>query len=114
VAGVLGGNVLGTEPGMAIQLGPIVFVIIVVGGLGSLGGALIASLLIGILNNMAISYDFSFYPFFALLGVEREADGVLADLVNLTTGGIAPLVPYLLLVLMLIFRPRGLFGTRDV
>ena len=49
-----------------------------------------------------------------MLGVEREADGVLADLVNLTTGGIAPLVPYLLLVLMLIFRPRGLFGTRDV
>jgi len=114
VAGVLSGNVLGTEPGMAIQLGPIVFVVIVVGGLGSLGGALVASLLIGILNNMAISYDFSLYPIFLALGVEREAEGVLADLVNLTTGGIAPLVPYLLLVLMLIFRPRGLFGTRDV
>ena len=114
VAGGIGGNVLGTEPGMAIQLGPIVFVVIVVGGLGSLGGALIASLLIGILNNMAIAYDFSFYPIFAALGVEREAEGVLGDLVGLTTGGIAPLMPYLLLVLMLIFRPRGLFGTRDV
>ena len=114
VAGVLSGNVLGTEPGMAIQLGPIVFVVIVVGGLGSLGGALIASLLIGILNNLAISYDFSFYPIFAALGIERDVDGVLADLVNLTTAGIAPLVPYLLLVLMLIFRPRGLLGTRDV
>ena len=114
VAGVIGGNVLGTEPGMAIQLGPIVFVVIVVGGLGSLGGALIASLLIGILNNMAIAYDFSFYPIFEALGVEREAEGVLGDLVGLTTGGIAPLMPYLLLVLMLIFRPRGLFGTRDV
>ena len=114
VAGVLGGNVLGTEPGMAIQLGPIVFVVIVVGGLGSLGGALIASLLIGILNNLAISYDFSLYPIFRALGVERDVEGILADLVNLTTGGIAPLVPYLLLVLMLIFRPRGLLGTRDV
>ncbi len=114
VAGVIGGNVLGTEPGMAIQLGPIVFVVIVVGGLGSLGGALIASLLIGILNNLAISYDFSFYPIFEALGVERDVDGILADLVNLTTAGIAPLVPYLLLVLMLIFRPRGLLGTRDV
>jgi len=114
VAGVIGGNVLGTEPGMAIQLGPIVFVVIVVGGLGSLGGALIASLLIGILNNMAIAYDFSFYPIFTALGVEREAEGVLGDLVGLTTGAIAPLMPYLLLVLMLIFRPRGLFGTRDV
>lgn len=114
VAGVIGGNVLGTEPGMAIQLGPIVFVVIVVGGLGSLGGALIASLLIGILNNLAISYDFSFYPIFAFFGVERDVEGILADLVNLTTAGIAPLVPYLLLVLMLIFRPRGLLGTRDV
>ncbi|MEE8171674.1 MAG: branched-chain amino acid ABC transporter permease, partial [Alphaproteobacteria bacterium] len=114
VAGVIGGNMLGTDPGMAIQLGPIVFVVIVVGGLGSLGGALIASLLIGILNNMAITYDFSFYPIFAALGVEREAEGILADLVSLTTGAIAPLVPYLLLVLMLIFRPRGLLGTRDV
>ena len=114
VAGVIGGNVLGTEPGMAIQLGPIVFVVIVVGGLGSLGGALIASLLIGILNNLAISYDFSLYPIFAALGVEQDVEGILADLVNLTTAGIAPLVPYLLLVLMLIFRPRGLFGTRDV
>jgi len=114
VAGVISGNVLGTEPGMAIQLGPIVFVVIVVGGLGSLGGALIASLLIGILNNLAISYDFSFYPIFAALGVERDVEGILADLVNLTTAGIAPLVPYLLLVLMLIFRPRGLLGTRDV
>ena len=114
VAGVISGNVLGTEPGMAIQLGPIVFVVIVVGGLGSLGGALIASLLIGILNNLAISYDFSFYPIFAALGIERDVDGVLADLVNLTTAGIAPLVPYLLLVLILIFRPRGLLGTRDV
>ncbi len=113
VAGVIGGNVLGTEPGMAIQLGPIVFVVIVVGGLGSLGGALIASLFIGILNNMAISYDFSLYPIFDFLGVERDVEGILADLVNLTTGAIAPLLPYLLLVLMLIFRPRGLLGTRD-
>ena len=114
VAGVIGGNVLGTEPGMAIQLGPIVFVVIVVGGLGSLGGALIASLLIGVLNNLAISYDLSLYPIFSAFGIERDVEGILSDLVNLTTGGIAPLVPYLLLVLMLIFRPRGLFGMRDV
>ena len=52
LAGVLGGNVLGTDPGMAIQLGPIIFVVIVIGGLGSLGGALIAALFIGLLNNL--------------------------------------------------------------
>ncbi|MFQ5827763.1 MAG: branched-chain amino acid ABC transporter permease [Candidatus Methylomirabilia bacterium] len=114
VAGVIGGNVLGTEPAMAIQLGPIVFVVIVIGGLGSLAGALIASLFIGIVDNLAISYDISFFPMFAVLGYEREVQGVMQDIVNLTTGGIAPVLPYLLLVLVLIVRPRGLFGTRDV
>ena len=113
VAGVLGGNMLGTEPAMAAQLGPIIFVVIVIGGLGSLGGAVIASLAIGILTNVAISYDISFKPFFIALGVSPEAVGVGQDLIAMTSGSIAPILPYLLLVLMLIFRPRGLFGTRD-
>ena len=114
IAGVIGGNVLGTEPSMAITLGPIVFVVIVIGGLGSLWGALLAALFIGIVDNLAISYDLKLYPIFALFGVEREVEGIMSDLVNLTTGGISPVLPYLMLVLMLIFRPRGLFGTRDV
>ena len=38
----------------------------------------------------------------------------MSDLVSLKTGSLAPVLPYLLLVLVLIFRPRGLFGTRDV
>lgn len=114
VAGVLGGNVLGTEPGMAAHLGPIIFVVIVIGGLGSLGGAIIASLAIGILTNMAISYDISFKIFFVALGISPEAVGVGKDLIAMTSGSIAPILPYLLMVLILIFRPRGLFGTRDV
>jgi len=114
LAGVLGGNVLGTEPAMAIQLGPIVFVVIVIGGLGSLSGALIASLFIGIMDNLAISFDLKLAPLLALFGVEQQAGGIMGDLVRLTTGNVAPVLPYLLLVLVLIFRPRGLFGTRDV
>jgi len=114
LAGVLGGNILGTEPAMAQQLGPIIFVVIVIGGLGSLGGAVIAALGIGILTNMAISYDISFEPFFALLGFSSEAVGVGQDLIAMTSGSISSILPYILLVLMLIFRPRGLFGTRDV
>jgi branched-chain amino acid transport system permease protein len=113
VAGVLGGNVLGTEPAMAAQLGPIIFVVIVIGGLGSLGGAVIASLAIGILTNLAISYDISFKIFFVVLGVSPDAIGMGKDLISMTSGSIAPILPYLMLVLMLIFRPRGLFGTRD-
>ena len=114
LAGAISGNVLGTEPAMAIQLGPIVFVVIVIGGLGSLSGALIAALFIGVLDNLAITYGLSFYPVLEALGVDRDVQGLLSDLVNLTTASIAPVLPYLLLVLILIFRPRGLLGTRDV
>jgi branched-chain amino acid transport system permease protein len=113
MAGVFGGNVLGTEPAMAAQLGPIIFVVIVIGGLGSLGGAVVASLAIGILTNMAISYDISFKTVFIALGVSPDTVGVGQDLIAMTSGSIAPILPYLLMVLMLIFRPRGLFGTRD-
>lgn len=114
IAGVLAGNALGTEPAMALQLGTIIFVVIVVGGLGSLKGALIAALFIGILTNVAVSYDISFKGFFVALGVSPEAAGIGGDLISMTSGGISPILPYLLLVLMLIFKPRGLFGTRDV
>ena len=114
LAGVIGGNVLGTEPAMAITLGPIVFVVIVIGGLGSLWGSLIAALFIGIVDNLAISFDLSLYPLFAIFGVDQQVEGALQDLVRLTTASIAPVLPYALLVLMLIVRPRGLFGTRDV
>ncbi len=49
-----------------------------------------------------------------LLGVPEQAEGIGRDLINMTSGGVSPVLPYLLLVLMLIVRPRGLFGTRDV
>lgn len=115
VAGVIGGNVLGTEPAMAVQLGPIVFVVIVIGGLGSLGGALIASLFIGIVNDLSVTADLKFSGLFALFGVDVDsASGVMGDLVHLSTAKLAPVIPYLLLVLVLILRPRGLFGQRDV
>ena len=115
VAGVIGGNVLGTEPAMAVQLGPIVFVVIVIGGLGSLNGALVASLFIGILNDLSISQDWKFAALFEWFGVDvATAQGVMSDLVGLSTAKLAPVVPYLLLVLVLIFRPSGLLGTPEV
>ena len=46
-------------PGMAAVLGTIVFVVIVVGGLGSLFGAFVASLLIGMLQTFAVAVDYS-------------------------------------------------------
>jgi branched-chain amino acid transport system permease protein len=114
VAGVISGNVLGTEPAMAIQLGPIVFVVIVIGGLGSLSGALVASLFIGVLQTTAVSYDVSTNDLLALFGATVDIESLWQELVSLTIAQVAPVLPYLMLVLMLIFRPRGLFGTRDV
>ena len=114
LAGVLAGNTLGTEPSMALSLGPIVFVVIVVGGLGSLKGALVASILIGIVQTTAISLDYSINNFIEFIGFSVDIESLWRILIDLTVSQIAPILPYLLLVLMLIFRPRGLFGNRDV
>jgi branched-chain amino acid transport system permease protein len=108
LAGVLGGLVFTTEPSMAHALGGIIFVVVVIGGLGSLGGALLASLLLGILQSFAVSLDYSLATLLAALGMTASG-GVL----DLTVSQVAPVLPYLLLVVILIVRPRGLFGTRD-
>ncbi len=69
LAGVIGGFALLTEPNMAAALGPIVFVVVVVGGLGSIPGALIASMLIGIVQTFAVAMDYSLLDLFRVLGV---------------------------------------------
>jgi branched-chain amino acid transport system permease protein len=96
LAGVIGGNAFVTEPGMAAAVGSIVFVVVVVGGLGSLTGAFVASLAIGILQTLAVAVDWKL-PFFERLTVSQTA----------------PVLPYLIMVLILIARPRGLMGTRE-
>ena len=113
LAGVLAGPVLGTFPGMAATLGSIVFVIVVIGGLGSLTGALLASLLIGLLQSWAIAVDLGMPDLLHWLGVEFPVDHPLRDIWRLNLPQLAPVLPYLLLVLMLIFRPSGLFGRRE-
>src|SRR3974390_1546536 len=60
LAGVIAGPALVTQPAMASLLGPILFVVIVVGGLGSLTGAFVASLLIGLIQTFAVAMNFSF------------------------------------------------------
>lgn len=113
VAGVIAGPVLTTYPGMAVILGSIVFVIVVVGGLGSLTGALVAALLIGLLQSFAIALNFRVSDLLSLFGVSFPDDHFLRDLWTLSLPQIAPVLPYLLLVLILIFRPTGLMGKRE-
>jgi len=113
VAGVIAGPVLTTFPGMATVLGSIVFVVVVIGGLGSLPGALIASLLVGLLQSYAIAADVGMPELLHLLGLSFDSSHPLNDLWTLNLPQIAPVLPYLLLVLVLIFKPTGLMGNRE-
>ena len=113
VAGVIAGPILVTQSNMAGLLGPILFVVVVVGGLGSLGGALAASLLIGIVQTFAVAFNVSLADVFGDSAVAATLSVWLSDIWRVTVAQIAPILPYLLLVLILIFRPRGLMGTRD-
>lgn len=117
VAGVIAGPVLSTFPGMAVVLGSIVFVTIVIGGLGSLWGALVASLLIGWITTFAKSYNVRMEDLLTGIGFTKPEpiwDSAWADLWTLTSPQIADILPYLLMILILVFRPYGLFGKRDV
>jgi branched-chain amino acid transport system permease protein len=107
LAGVIGGSTFVTEPAMAATVGSVIFVVVVVGGMGSLAGAFLASILIGVLQTFAVAVDYSLAGLFGL-----DATGG-HSLLRLTVSQVAPILPYLLLVLMLIFRPKGLLGTRE-
>jgi len=113
LAGVIGGFALLTEPNMAANLGPIVFVVIVVGGLGSISGAFVASMLIGIVQTFAVAIDYSLADLFRGIGVPAPSASILREVYSVKLSQAAPIIPYLLLVLMLVVRPRGLMGTRD-
>jgi branched-chain amino acid transport system permease protein len=84
-AGVIAGPLLSTYPGMAHEILIDAFVVIVVGGFGSLGGAVVASLIIGELQ----SFGVLLFPKLSLALV------------------------YLLMAAVLIVKPSGLFGEKQ-
>ena len=114
LAGVIGGFMLLTQPTLANAVGPIVFVVVVIGGLGSLAGALIASMLIGILQTFAVAIDYSLLDLLRATGIAVTRASPFYEFYAIKVATAAPIIPYLLLVLMLIVRPRGLMGKRDV
>lgn len=113
LAGVIGGNTYVTEPAMAASVGSIIFVVVVVGGMGSLAGAFLASLLIGLVQTFAVALDYSLIHAFKLFGMAVTPETFGYPLLKLTIAQVAPILPYLFLVLILIFRPKGLLGTRE-
>ncbi|WP_269499103.1 branched-chain amino acid ABC transporter permease [Castellaniella sp. S9] len=112
LAGAVAGAFYTTSPNMALELGVLVFVVVVIGGLGSLEGAMLASLLIGIVTSVAVGIDASLADFMALFGagdLAREIGGILV----LKVSSLAASLPFALMLLVLLVRPSGLMGDKE-
>jgi branched-chain amino acid transport system permease protein len=113
LAGVIGGALRVTEPSMAQAVGAVVFAVIVIGGMGSLAGAFVASVALGVIDSFAVGSDSSLADLSALVGLKLTPDTFGYVVWSVKMSQVAAILPYLLLVLILIFRPKGLFGTRE-
>jgi branched-chain amino acid transport system permease protein len=63
--------------------------------------------------NFAIALDYSALGLLKSAGVDAGPQTFGYALLKLKVSEVAPILPFLLLVLMLVFRPRGLLGTRE-
>ena len=71
LGGVVGGGFLGVYPGADFEVLPYAFVVVIVGGLGSLPGAVAGSLLVGLLDNFgkALFPELSYFTLFAPMAI---------------------------------------------
>lgn len=86
LAGFLGAPILGADPEMSMPILLLAMIIVVVGGLGSVQGALLGSLIIGIIDTFGNAY----FPDVAMFTV------------------------YLIFIIVLIVRPTGLLGRKKI
>ncbi len=98
LAGVMAGPLFSVQVGMGEQILILTFVVIVIGGLGSIRGALAGALLVGLTDTLGRSFLKSGL---ALVLPPSAADGIGAAL--------ASMLIYLLMAVVLVLRPRGLF-----
>jgi branched-chain amino acid transport system permease protein len=98
---------------MALAVGAVVFAVIVIGGMGSLAGAFVASVGLGIIDSFAVGSDRSLLDLFGFFGLALTPESFGYAVWSVKMSQVAAILPYLLLVLILIFRPKGLFGTRE-
>jgi branched-chain amino acid transport system permease protein len=92
VVGVIGGILLGGVSGVMIPLAEVglkAFAVVLLGGVNSIGGAIVAGIILGVLENLAAGYLDPLLP---------------------AGGGLAQVFPFIVMIVVLIFRPHGLFG----
>jgi branched-chain amino acid transport system permease protein len=90
LGGIVWGSMLGVDVHLAL-VGLKVFPVVILGGLDSIGGALVGGLIIGIVESLAAGY-----------------------LDPYVGGGTKDFAPYVLMILMLMVRPYGIFGRRQI
>jgi len=91
IVGVIGGILLGGVSGVMIPLAEIglkAFAVVLLGGVNSIGGAIVGGIILGVSENVAAGY----------------LDPLLPG------GGLAQIFPFILMLVVLIFKPHGLFG----
>jgi len=111
LAGTVTGAFYPTSPTMAQELGMIIFVVVVVGGLGSIEGALVASLLIGIFSSFAVGLDWTLADLGKPFGLHPWLAG-LGGLLTVRLSTMASVVPFVLMLIILLIRPAGLMGEK--
>lgn len=112
LAGAVAGAFYTTNPNMALELGVMVFVVVVVGGLGSMGGAMVASLLIGVITSLSVGVDYSLADILSWFGARAWAEQV-GGLLTLKLSSISATIPFALMLLILMVRPSGLMGEKS-
>ena len=97
-AGAMAGPILSVEPNMGDNFLILAFVVIVIGGIGSIRGAFVAALLVGLVDTLGRSFATDLFRLFLSPSAARQVGPALASMLI-----------YLLMAAILFFRPAGLF-----
>jgi branched-chain amino acid transport system permease protein len=100
-AGAMVAPILSVEPGMGDNILILAFVVIVIGGIGSIRGAFLAAILIGLVDTLG--------RFLAPALLRAFLDPSVA---SQTGRALAPMLIYILMAAVLFFRPSGLFPNK--
>ena len=102
LAGALAGPIFAVTIGMGEHILIQVLVVIVIGGIGSIKGAFVGALLIGVIDILGRSFLDSFFKLFLPVNTAETAAPAAASMLI-----------YILMALVLFFRPQGLFPARN-